>query len=205
MFLIFRSIYFPETCSYHSFLSSFSPFCRSPSLPFPYIFRDLGLFLFSLSSTFSSSSHIMLHRVLFLSPNPHTQDSGPGKAFWSFGAGTKGAPLKALPTLPKKLLLKENSLQLPSNPAIAGIIIASHLMVKNWPETKEIELRVGFRDSVGLSPRTCDFGGRISMLDPLSNLAHPLFVFLSSSFLIFFFFEVKFRHFFQEGRHCWVA
>lgn len=35
------------------------------------------------------------------------------------------------------------------------------------------------------------------MLDPLSNLAHLLFVFLFSNF--FFFFEVKFWHFFQEG------
>lgn len=36
------------------------------------------------------------------------------------------------------------------------------------------------------------------MPDPLSNLAHLLFVFLLSNFF-FFFFEVKFWHFFQEG------
>ena len=45
--------------------------------------------------------------------------------------------------------------------------------------------QVGFRQNLGFSLCPCDFWGCISILDPLSNLAHLLFVFL---FSIFFFF-----------------
>lgn len=139
-----------------SFLPSFFLLCKSPSLPFSSFRLVLLLFFFFffpfLRHSFRLSTSFLI-RFSFSSPLAYPQDSSGGKALWFFGVGTKGTPQPCQHHLPKELNLKREFPPATTSPSYCQLIIASHLMVKNWPETKEIQFQAGLRESLGVSLR----------------------------------------------------